>query len=73
MWAYLRFVEQCAVDKKRSMRLIREHRLVVPSNLWLKARRRPLGNKPKPTMPNAWWGIDMTKVLVEDCGWVYTV
>jgi putative transposase len=26
-----------------------------------------------PTRPNAWWGIDMTKVLIEGFGWVYIV
>jgi putative transposase len=25
----------------------------------------------KPTQPNQWWGIDMTKVIVQDFGWIY--
>jgi putative transposase len=33
----------------------------------------PTGSKPQPTQPNEWWGIDMTKVLVEGFGWVYIV
>jgi hypothetical protein len=32
-----------------------------------------MGNKPRPTKPNAWWGIDMTKVLVQGFGWIYIV
>jgi putative transposase len=73
VWAYLRFVEQLPVNKKRMWRLMRAHRLLVPPNLQLKAKRTPSGRKPKPTQPNQWWGIDMTKVLVEGMGWVYIV
>jgi putative transposase len=43
---------------------------LVPSNLKLKAKRTPSRDKPRPTKPNEWWGIDMTKVLVEGFGWV---
>jgi putative transposase len=73
IWAHLRFVEQLPVNKKRILRLMREHHLLVPPNLKLKAKRTPTGSKPKPTKPNEWWGIDMTKVLVQDFGWVYIV
>jgi putative transposase len=73
IWAYLRFVEQWPVNKKRVWRLMREHHLVVPPNLKLKAKRTPTRNKPKPTKPNEWWGIDMTKVMVAGFGWVYVV
>jgi putative transposase len=73
VWAYLRFVEQWPVNKKRVWRLMREHHLVVPPTLKLKARRTPTRNKPKPTKPNEWWGIDMTKVMVAGFGWVYVV
>jgi putative transposase len=70
IWAYLRFIEQQAVNKKRTRRLIREHHLLVPPNGRLKAKRTPTQSKPKPTKPDEWWSIDMTKVLVEGCGWV---
>jgi transposase InsO family protein len=73
IWAYLRFVEQLPVNKKRIWRLMRAHRLLVPPNLRLKAKRTPTGRKPKPTQPNQWWGIDMTKALVGGVGWVYIV
>jgi putative transposase len=66
-------VEQVLVNKKRILRLMREHHLLVPPNLRLKATRSRSGSKPKPTKPNEWWGIDMTKVLVEGFGWVYIV
>jgi putative transposase len=73
IWAYLRFVEQQPVNKKRVLRLMREHHLLVQPNLRLKAKRTPMGSKPRPTKPNEWWGIDMTKGLVAGVGWVYIV
>jgi putative transposase len=66
-------VEQQPVNKKRVLRLLREHQLLVKPNLRLKAKRTPGKSKTKPTKPNEWWGIDMTKVLVEGFGWVYIV
>jgi putative transposase len=73
IWAYLGFVEQQAVNKKRSLRLMREHRLVVKPDVKLKAKRTPTRSKPRPMKPNEWWGIDMTNVLVEGFGWIYLV
>jgi putative transposase len=73
VWAYLRFAEQLPVNKKRLWRLMREHRLLVPPDLRLKAKRTPSRSKPKPTRPNEWWGIDMTKVMVAGFGWLYLV
>jgi putative transposase len=55
------------------LRLMREHHLLVSPNRQLKAKPTPTRNKPQPTKPNEWWGIDMTKVMVEGCGWVYIV
>jgi hypothetical protein len=52
---------------------MREHPLLVQPDLWLQAKPTSMGSKPKPTKLNEWWGIVMTKVLVEDCGWVYVV
>ena len=73
IWAYLRFVEQRPVNKKRGLRLMREHHLLVQPHLRLKAKRTPMGSQPRPTKPNAWWGIDRTKVRVHGIGWVYIV
>jgi putative transposase len=73
IWAYLRFVEQLEVNKKRVLRLMREQHLLVAPNQKLKAKRTPTGSKPKPSRPNEWWGIDMTKVLVQGFGWMYIV
>jgi putative transposase len=73
IWAYWRDVEQRTVNKKRMLRLRRAHQLWVTPNVRLQAKRTPTGSKPRPTQPNEWWGIDMTKVLVEGFGWVYIV
>jgi putative transposase len=73
IWAYLHFVERRPVNKKRMLRLMREHHLLVTPNQRLRAKRTPMGKKPRPTKPHEWWGIDMTKVLVEGVGWIYII
>lgn len=45
----------------------------IRTNLRLKAKRTSTKAKPRPTRPNEWWGIDMTKVLVDSFGWIYVV
>ncbi len=70
IWTYRRCVEQLPVHNKRMWRLMREPHLLVPPNLRLKAQRTPMRSTPQPTKPNEWWGIDLTKVLVEGVGWV---
>jgi putative transposase len=39
----------------------------------IKAIRTPSRSKPKPDRPNQWWGIDMTKVMVDGFGWMYLI
>ena len=73
IWASLRSVEQRLVNKKRMLRLMRAHQGLVTPNLRLQAKRTPTGSKPRPTQPTEWWGLEMTKVLVEGVGWVYIV
>lgn len=73
VWAYLRYVEQQRITPKRVYRLMKRHDLLVHPNLRLKASRVAQRRKPKPTAPNRWWGIDMTKVLIDGFGWIYVV
>ena len=73
LWAHLRYVDGLPVNKKRVLRLLRAHDLLVTPHRRLRASRTPTTSKPHPTHPNEWWGIDMTKVLVESFGWVYVV
>jgi len=72
-WAQLHFAEGLPVNKKRIYRLLRAHALSVPPNHRLKATRTTTTHKPRPTRPNEWWGIDMTKLAVASFGWVYVV
>lgn len=72
VWAYLRYIDVFAVNKKRVYRLMSEHNLTVKPNRRLIAKRVSERPKPKPDRPRQWWGIDMTKVMT-DSGWVYTV
>ena len=72
-WAHLKYVNGLDVNKKRILRLMRKHNLLVKPNMSLKACRTPQRSKPKPDKPNQWWGIDMTKIMVENYGWVYVV
>jgi transposase InsO family protein len=72
VWAHLRFIDGLSVNKKRVLRLLREHRLTVSPKAKLKALRVSNRPKPRPNRPNRWWGIDMTKVMTES-GWVYLV
>lgn len=49
------------------------HGLTVKPDTKLKAKRTSDKPKPRPVTPDQWWGIDMTKVLVNQIGWVYIV
>jgi putative transposase len=73
IWAYLRYVDGLVVNRKRIWRIMKAHDLLVKPNLKLRAKRKADTRKPRPTRPNAWWGIDMTKVMIEGFGWVYVV
>jgi hypothetical protein len=47
--------------------------LLVRPNPKLRARRKADTGKPRATRPNEWWGIGMTKVMIEGFGSVYLV
>lgn len=68
VWAYLRFVQQRLVNKKRVYRIMKENAVLVTKETRLKARRTSGRPKPRPDRANQWWGIDMTKVLTAE-GW----
>ncbi len=73
VWAWLRFHDRMIINIKRVRRVMRENDLTVKNNAKLRATRVPQRSKPRPDRPNQWWGIDMTKVMVENFGWVYVV
>lgn len=60
------------INRKRTQRIMREY------NLILKTRKKPASRqsnrrKPRPSRPYQWWGIDMTKFMVDGLGWIYLV
>jgi transposase InsO family protein len=71
IWAYLRRRTQKPLNHKRIHRIMKEHDLLVPKNLNLKAPRKAVTVKPRTIEPNVFWGIDMTKVMIPRFGWVY--
>lgn len=73
LWAHLKYIDNLEINKKRVLRLLKKHDLLVKPNIKLKAIRTPTKGKPKPHRPNQWWGIDMTKVMVNGFGWMYIV
>ncbi|MFC2018133.1 hypothetical protein ACFLTQ_02390 [Chloroflexota bacterium] len=52
---------------------MQKHDLLVKWNTRIKAARTSGKNKPRPTRSYEWWGIDMTKVMVEGFDWMYIV
>ena len=70
IWAHLRYVDHLDVGLNRIYRLMQAEGLLVKKNQRLKARRTHNRPKPVPQRPNEWWGIDMTKVMIDGFGWV---
>jgi putative transposase len=73
IWANLKYIDGLEINKKRVFRLMQRHNLLVKPDVNLKAKRTPTKSKPRPNLPNQWWGIDMTKVMVQGFGWMYIV
>jgi putative transposase len=65
-----RDVAQRSVTKQRMLRLMRAQQWLGTPKVRLQAKRTPTGSTPRPTPPNAWGGIDLTKGLVEGVGGV---
>ncbi len=55
------------MNKKKVYRIMKEHSLLR------KAKRKSNRKKPRPAKKNQWRGIDMTKFMVQNVGWVYFV
>ena len=73
MWAHLKYIDGLEINKKRVLRLMQKHEFLVKPDTKLKATRTPDRSKPRLDRPNQWWGIDMTKVMVNGFGWMYVV
>jgi len=70
VWAWLRRREGLKVNAKRVHRLMRAHDLLVPPRVRLRATRTPPKSKPRTVVPDTYWGIDMTKIMLPT-GWAY--
>lgn len=71
VWAHLNYIDKIPISQNKVHRLMKNHNLLVSKNMKLRASRRKIRPKPKPKRPNQWWGIDMTKVMIEGYGWLY--
>lgn len=73
IWAHLNFIDKMSVNKKRVLRLMKKHQLLVSQETKLKAKRDSNRPKPRAEKPNEIYGIDMTKIKLENGGWAYLV
>lgn len=71
IWAHLNYIDDMPVSQNKVHRLMKAHNLLVTKNTKIKASRRANTSKPRAERPNQWWGIDMTKVMIDGYGWVY--
>ena len=72
VWAWLRHREGILVNQKRVRRLMKEHKLMATQTVH-KAKRTSTRSKPHADRPKQFWGIDMTKFMINALGWVYLV
>ncbi len=72
VWAWLNYRDKKSISRRRVYRLMKEHDLSVNKKQY-KAKRMSTHSKPKPKAANQWWGIDMTKFMVNGIGWIYLV
>jgi putative transposase len=70
--AWLKYREDLPVGYKRVYRLMKANELLVPQKRY-RAKRQPIGRKPRARRPGQFWGIDMTKFIIPDLGWAYLV
>lgn len=73
IWAHLTYHDKVEISKNRVYRIMKQANLLVKENTKLRAKRTANTSKPRPSMPNQWWGIDMTKIMIEGYGWQYAV
>ena len=70
--AYLRHYDGLKISANRVYRIMHRSNLLVSNRKRLKAKRVET-SKPIAAKPNQWWGIDMTKVMIDGFGWQYVV
>lgn len=71
VWAYLKYRDGMKMlSKNRVYRLMKLHGLLAHQTQLNRAKRTEK-SKPRSTVPNTLWGMDMTKVMVDSWGWLY--
>ena len=70
VWAWLYYREGKKVNRKRVYRLMKENGLLV-SQVVHKAKRKEKRDKPRADRPLQYWGMDMTKFMIQGVGWAY--
>jgi len=70
--AWLKYRQGLPVSCKRVYRLMKANELLVPQKRY-RAKRKPVGRKPRAARPRQFWGVDMTKFLIPGLGWAYLV
>lgn len=70
--AWLVHRENVLINRKKVYRLMKEHDLLMKGKAY-KAKRTPDRSKPKADHPRQFWGIDMTKFMINSVSWVYLV
>lgn len=71
VWTHLKYRQGFkTLSKNRVYRLMKLHRLLSHQTKTNKAKRTET-SKPRTTVPNILWGMDMTKIMVESWGWLY--
>lgn len=71
IWAYLNKIKGHKVNHKKIHRLMKINNLLIQKSQKLKALRENKTRKPKTDIPHRIWGIDMTKTLINNFGYVY--
>ncbi len=71
--AFLKHRLSINVNHKKVYGIMKEHNLTMPQAKRREMRPGSGGSKPRAERPNEYWGIDMTKFMVESVGWVYLV
>jgi len=68
--AWLRYRDGILVNEKKVRRIMKAQGLQVKQAMY-KAKRTSNKSKPKAERPKQYWGIDMTKFIINGLGWVY--
>ena len=71
VWANLKYSKCLLINKKKIYRIMKENHLL--EKVKLKKVSRSHKKKPKASYPRQFWGIDMTKIMIDGYGWVYLV